>query len=103
MSTTKTIRPPLLAISELVEHEPGYLLGTIDVGGASLHCEFIRVMTDEEDGHEIQTAWRPNFPERNDNVERYSALQAYYDGVYETLRLPALDGDWICVCFPYAT
>lgn len=85
-------------VSGLREAEPGLLLGQVEILGVAHHAEFIRV----SDERGLQVAWWPRTAgERNNNRARLDAMQAYYQGQYQTVQIPGYRGDWVCHIFPH--
>lgn len=79
-----------------VEADGHVWLGQAVIRGASFHCQFVRVVTDEESGEQGVP------PDATDDTRRtFEDMQAFYDGVYETVALPGVDGRFAAFFFPF--
>lgn len=86
---------------EVEEHEPGYLLGTVQILGHDHHLELIEIAPNDSDGCQ-----QPHLhlsidgcEEGNNNDTRYANLLNITDEAMDTVQL---DGrEFVCVVTPY--
>ncbi len=84
----------------LHEEEDGYLKGVATILGASHHVELVRVRDEPDPDDPAATVQAADGGA--DLAERYTAMQAYYDGAYETCTVPGHPGDWVLFIIPFA-
>ena len=71
-------------------------LGTVEVLGQLHHFQALKVETRYLD------FGRDQWPVNDEFASAYEHLQNFYDGVYQTVKLPGVEGEYIIVMHPYA-
>lgn len=78
---------------EAKEVSDGFLLGTVDLLGCSMHAAFIRVR-DREGVQECDS-------EDEDTQEAWDNLCDVYASRFQTIQIQEFPGDWVCVIHPH--
>jgi hypothetical protein len=86
--------PTASGISNIEERADGYCLGRMIVAGVDFHAQFIRVHLSRHDEQVCDS---------NDDVatNNWDVACCLYDGAFQTITIPGMQGEWVCIIHPY--
>lgn len=84
---------------ELTHTDPDnhFHVGKVTLLGTDFHVGLVRVEIDDDDGLQGPSLEAPPFVH-----EAYDDMQRYYDGVYQTVEFPGLEGRFVMFIHPFA-
>lgn len=86
-----------LRVDAPVEESRGArIVGQTWIGGVLHHVDLVRVRV-------FNGAQEADEDDRGVATEAYAAMQDFYEGAYQTVRLPCASGEWVLFVHPFDT